>query len=257
MDPASATNEKEDERLHLTVDTALSALSGMTFIVDSGASRTMVPSADSFESWQPDDRPVQVGGKRLLKSTGIGTLRVSTLDQHGNRCVLRLSNALIVPGLGYNLLSVSALCNKDIAAVFQRTGGFLQYGDTRFPFEARGNLYTMSFQPTTLDCATTAISSGDLWHRRCGHRNGADIKQLGELGLLPPRLQLPDVCDTCQVGKHKKHSFRGSLDAGVSRPLQRIYADLLGPVEDDSLNGAKYALGLVDAYSRYRFVYFS
>lgn len=258
QDDLVISNPFDLEEAFFTIDhgeSALSAVSSDDFVVDSGATKTMVQSTDGFIAWEPDARPVHVVGKRSLRAKGIGTLRVSVVNQHGKTCILRLSNVLIVPDLGFNLLSIKSLCDKGASASFTQDGGQLGVGDHTFPFTAVGSLYTMPMRPVA-EGAFAVVSTGELWHGRCGHRHAADIKQLGAIGLLPPRLKMPDNCDACQVGKHKKLSCRGKLDRGVTSPLERVYVDLLGPVKADCFDGAKYALGIVDAYSRMRFVYF-
>ncbi|EWM24634.1 retrotransposon unclassified [Nannochloropsis gaditana] len=42
---------------------------------------------------------------------------------------------------------------------------------------------------------------------------------------------------------------------GAKEPLELVHTDVLGPVEVESLGGARYAIGFTDDYTRWRVVY--
>ena len=72
---------------------------------------------------------------------------------------------------------------------------------------------------------------------------------------VPKGLSKGGRCDICEVAKHTHHSFPRNAEHRAAKPLELVYTDVLGPVEDESLGGAKWAVMFTDEYSRYRRVY--
>ena len=64
------------------------------------------------------------------------------------------------------------------------------------------------------------------------------------------------VCEACQKGKMKRLSHKSKTVTSITNPLQLIHMDLFGPVNIMSLLRKKYALVMVDDFSRYTWVEF-
>lgn len=62
-------------------------------------------------------------------------------------------------------------------------------------------------------------------------------------------------CGACAEGKQHRDSFR-SQQQRATVPGELIHADLCGPMESASLDGAKYFVCFTCDYTRYRWVYF-
>ena len=65
-----------------------------------------------------------------------------------------------------------------------------------------------------------------------------------------------EVCEACQKGKMKRSSHKSKEFSLITAPLQLIHMDLFGPVNVMSLSKKKYALMMVDDFSRYTWVKF-
>ncbi|KAL8124868.1 hypothetical protein AgCh_012507 [Apium graveolens] len=65
-----------------------------------------------------------------------------------------------------------------------------------------------------------------------------------------------EVCEACQKGKMKRSSHKSKYVNSISAPLQLIHMDLFGPVNVLSISRNKYALVMVDDFSRYTWVEF-
>ena len=65
-----------------------------------------------------------------------------------------------------------------------------------------------------------------------------------------------EVCEACQKGKIKRSSHKSKLLTSITKPLQLIHMDLFGPVNVLSLSRKRYALVMVDDFSRYTWVEF-
>ena len=98
------------------------------------------------------------------KIKGLGKIAITS--EHS------ISNVFLVESLGYNLLSMSQLCNMGYnclftnvdVSVFRRSDGSLAFKDVLY-----GKLYLVDFskENTDLDaCLIAKTNMGWLWHRR-------------------------------------------------------------------------------------------
>ena len=101
------------------------------------------------------------------------------------------------------------------------SGGAIEFRDKVIPIRQSGALYELHLEP---EKASVAVS-GDLWHRRLGHRSYGDMRRLGELNVgVPKSLTYSGKCETCEVAKHTHSSFKRSVDHRASEPLLRAGA---------------------------------
>ena len=74
---------------------------------------------------------------------------------------------------------------------------------------------------------------------------------------LPNTVFAPDgLCDSCQKAKQRKSSFKSKTESSILEPYHLIHVDLFGPVNVMSIAKKKYALVIVDEFTRYTWVYF-
>ena len=67
----------------------------------------------------------------------------------------------------------------------------------------------------------------------------------------------PDgLCDSCQKAKQRKTSFKSKTESSILEPYHLLHIDLFGPVNVMSIFKKRYALVIVDEYTRYTWVYF-
>nr|GEY55024.1 hypothetical protein [Tanacetum cinerariifolium] len=76
------------------------------------------------------------------------------------------------------------------------------------------------------------------------------------VGLLKLNLVKDHLCSSCELGKAKQKSFHTKLTPSSKRRLQLLRIDLCGPMRVASINGKRYALLIVDDYSRYTWTHF-
>ena len=65
-----------------------------------------------------------------------------------------------------------------------------------------------------------------------------------------------ELCEVCEKRKSKKASHRCKDMSGITEPLQMLHMDLFSPVNIMSISKKKYALVIVDDYSKYTWVLF-
>ena len=64
------------------------------------------------------------------------------------------------------------------------------------------------------------------------------------------------LCDSCHKGKQKKTSFKRKSIWSINEVLKLLHMDLFGPVNIMSISNKKYALVIVDDYTRYSCTFF-
>ena len=64
------------------------------------------------------------------------------------------------------------------------------------------------------------------------------------------------LCEACHKEKSKKASHKGTDTSAITEPLQLLHMDLFGPVNMMSMLKKRYALVIVDDYSKYMWVLF-
>ena len=93
------------------------------------------------------------------------------------------------------------------------------------------------------------------WHKKISHLNFNNINELIKKKLvrgLPDSLLTPDgLCDSCQKAKQRKTSFRSKTESSIDKPYHLLHVDLFGLVNVMSIGRKKYALLIVDEYTRY------
>jgi transposase InsO family protein len=181
------------------------------------------------------------------KVKGLGKIAISS--EHS------ISNVYLVESLGYNLLSISQLCNMRYnclftnvdVSVFRRSDGSLAFKGV-----LDGKLYLVDFakEEAGLDaCLIAKTSMGWLWHRRLAHVGMKNLHKLlkGEhvIGLTNVTLEKDRPCAACQAGKQ----------VGSSHHATNVM-NLFGPVAYLSIGGSKYGLVIVDDFSRFTWVFF-
>jgi hypothetical protein len=103
---------------------------------------------------------------------------------------------------------------------------------------------------------------GALWHARLAHLSASGMEKLLSAGavsgleaLKPADCHCGELCAGCIQGKAHRASFSKtpSERGKATRPLERVHADLTGPMQVDSLSGSQYLLVIVDEFSRKAF----
>jgi hypothetical protein len=137
------------------------------------------------------------------KVKGLGKIAISS--EHS------ISNVFLVELLGYNLLSVSQLCNMGYnclftnvdVSVFRRIDGSLAFNGV---LDSKLYLVDFSKEEDDLDaCLIAKTSMGWLWHRRLAHFWMKNLQKLLKaehvLGLTNVSFEKDRPCAACQAGK--------------------------------------------------------
>ena len=229
-------------------------------MIDSGCTNHMTREKSMFESLTKSngDHYITFAGNERGKVLGTGNI---TLNSQFN-----LSKVLLVDTLGYNLLSISQLCDSGFHCLFTNEGvSVIRRSDDSVAFKGvlKGKLYLVDFsqEKDQLDtCLMEKSSLGWLWHRRLAHIGMRNLNKLlkGDhiLGLTNIFFEKDRVCSACQAGKQVGIPHPSKSIITTIKPFELLHMDLFGPVAYISIGGNKYGFVIVDDYSRFTWVFF-
>ena len=94
-----------------------------------------------------------------------------------------------------------------------------------------------------------------IWHKQLCHINFKNINKISKnnlvKGLPKMNFKVNNICDSCQLGKLNKSSFKSKKVISTLQPLELLHMDLFGPTQIQSINHNKYVFVIVDDFSRY------
>ncbi|KAK1680292.1 hypothetical protein QYE76_041140 [Lolium multiflorum] len=234
---------------------------GPKWVFDSGCTNHMTGGRGVLDQFIEDinkKSSITFGDNSKGKVLGYGKVAISK--------DLCLETVMLVESLGYNLLSIYHLADAGYNSYFTNYCVKVFRSDNLklvLVGYVENNLYVVDLSkesPSPSTCLMAAKhDEGWLWHRRLGHVNMRNLKQLlkGEhiVGLTDISFEKDRVCSACVAGKQlkKKHPIKSIVT--TSRPLELLHLDLFGPSHYDTLGGSKYGLVIVDDYSRYSWVF--
>jgi hypothetical protein len=172
---------------------------GSSWIIDSGCTNHMTWEKKMFTSYvknKDSQDSIIFGDGNQGKVKGLGKIAITF--EHS------ISNVFLVESLGYNLLSVSQLCNMGYnclftnidVSVFRRSDGSLAFKGV---LDDKLYLVDFSKEETDLDaCLIAKTSMGWLWHRRLAHVRMNNLHKL----LLRERQTLCSLSGRETGGKH-------------------------------------------------------
>jgi hypothetical protein len=236
-------------------------LGGSSWIIDSGCTDHMTRENKMFISYvknKDSQNSIIFGDGNQGKVKGLGNIAITSKHY--------ISNVFLVESLGYNLLSMSQLCNMGYnclftnadVSVFRRSDGSLAFKGV-----LDSKLYLVDFSKENVDldaCLIAKTNMGWLWHRRLAHVRMNNLHKLlkGDhvLGLTDVYFEKDRPCAACQAGKQVGSTHHSKNVMTTSRPLELLNMDLFGPVAYLSIEGSKSGLVIVDGFSRFTWVFF-
>ena len=147
-----------------------------------------------------------------------------------------MDKVMLVESLGYNLMSVSMLCNLDMVVVFGRYGCvMIMEADHSKVFEGfrRGDLYIVDFStgPQPAMCLLAKASEGWLWHRRLGHAGMRDlhtlVKKKHVIGIEGVKFLKDHLCGACEAGKMTRAKHPSKTIMTTTLPLLPLHASMV------------------------------
>lgn len=228
------------------------------WVLDSEASSHMSNKREDFVNLRPLAFPaaICVADGTEVQATDIGS--VSFAVPGGS--TVTLTEVLFVPDLDRRLLSVAALTLKQVDVHFGNGMCSLAVGGkTIVQIPQVGKLFVLnSLKTETQDQARRAEEhDAALWHARLGHVPHSRIDAVRAVTEgVPVNLADGDdgdpLCSGCAMGKMPRAAFKKQLKTvKAARVLELVHCDLMGPMDTKTPSGARYALTMIDDYSRF------
>jgi hypothetical protein len=225
------------------------------FIADSGASIHLVNDYKMLinpEKCEP--RLINTAkSETQVRVDTKGSVRILARNNLDQKVSIDIPNVFYCPDLAANLLSIKQIIKSGAHVSFLNNTMTIEFKNENVYVKSvtLGNdLWTVSIlkhqSPEIIGlCA-------NIWHARFGHPSTGAYRQYHLDGSkLPVK---PSVCEHCIKGKIQRKPFISSLPIS-SRPLYRIYSDIMGPMPVATNNGFRYILTFIDCCTRYSKIY--
>ena len=266
------TDDEEDEIVGLVTDHALSDNRRSNCFVDSDANCHRYNNEELFDKVICVEMPqeITVGDGHSIQATGRGDviLRMNMPNGKIRKCII--SDALYVPDLSLNLLSVSKAASNGERFEFRQS--HCNIIDNKFGVISTatkcGNLYYLNCAGSNLyvkenhiavKCASTDRTKQSIWHRRYGHFGARKLERIAKEKVVDGFNYEPkkesSFCEPCVDGKQSTLPF---LKIGGERSNELLgiaHSDVCGKTETNSLSGAEYYVTFIDDKSRFVWVY--
>ncbi|UYV71013.1 K02A2.6-like [Cordylochernes scorpioides] len=229
------------------------------WVVDSGASCHMTSNRDLLKEEREVHKTIKLADDSEIISNAEGAIEIE-----GQNKLIRLNDVLYVEKLSGNLMSVNKLVDDNKKVLFDKDGGHIMEEDGEEILMAQriNDFYiikTSAPEEIPSQALKATLHTWNDWHKRLGHLNEEYMKQMlknNSAHNFNTQSQNMDTCQVCIQAKHPRTPFKPVLYPQSTRPLDLIHIDLIGPIQEESIGGAKYVLTLVDDFSRKIFVEF-
>ena len=283
------TSQKDEPKALVTVfkggnkGTWADIMDSQEWVVDSGATHHITGNPALLHDYvhYSESKPLSTAVKSdVSQIVGQGTVCMESPDG----TTFWLDDVRYVPGLTQNLFSVaSGIAQNFIMGTTpngEHTSVALPTGEELCKVVKVNNQYLMDARALegedkrtyfamlaregrTADvCAmATNVASPDsweIWHRRLGHPSPTAmyrlVKECMVKGVSIPETLLKQCksrrCECCILGKQSHLPFPLS-ETQTSRPLELVHADICGKMEQETNNGGRYFLSVLDDLSKY------
>ena len=232
-----------------------------SYALDSGCTQHVGSKKEDFVQLRPlnhrNSKIHGIGGKSC-QPTHTGTLRLAC-NVEGHKVIVLFPNALLVPSLHANLLSVSQLKKAGSSVEFTDNGAMITKSASKITMSLVKGLYLLDLwkgEPAMALASFRLDGPGmQLWHDRLGHLGQSNIERLMQMSTGIKNCKATDcLCKACALGKMNEKPHNGSSRPG-EYPLEFVHTDIFGPVKITGYNGARYWCSFIDDKTRIAWIY--
>ena len=242
------------------------------WLVDSGASKPMCNDEKQFDTLKKLERPerIKVGDGFYLTATMGGNIKLK-LEVNGEIKTCTLRDALYVPELSYNLLSVSKATDSGKQVIFE--GNKCEIKNRREEILLQGSKHRGLYYVNTAkedktsqfaNCAESSeqVSQERVWHSRYGHLGDQSLTKLVKddmvSGLNYKKSFSKDeigFCEPCAEGKQQHTKFPRDESNRAENKLDLVHTDVCGKMDEPSLSKKEYFVSFIDDKTRFAWTY--
>lgn len=243
----------------VTIPETLTVMERGLWLADTGAQQHIVNDRSLFTTYSPTPGH-RIKGTGELPAHGRGRVEIA-FAYSGVQHKIVLPEALYVPDLAYNLISIGRL---------RKAGYQFWIGDNGLEVIEKGSqsivgcgtefsyLYRMDVVVPKTDSLALAVQSCRgrswfEWHCALGHLNKGQLKDLPKLvdGMIVDTSSSLDFdCDACVQARQTKTPFP-KMSLTTYLVGEAVAVDTWGPASVASLKGNRYFLGLTDFGGRW------
>ena len=223
------------------------------WVVDTGASTSICP----------DTTPEQkTPGESITMANGV---EIPVIGRARAKIGIPITTVLCVPDARRSLLSIGKACEDgdiDSATFDKHECKLYKAGRIIATGSRRNGLYELSSEADKIE-VMYASASLEQWHQRLAHSPLTAVKEIVSkqtatgIEITDKTATNQDKCEACEIGKSTRLPFPArDPDHRAREPGRVLHVDLCGPMQTESLQGSRYAMPVIDDYSRFVTTYF-
>ena len=236
------------------------------WIIDSGCSQHMVKDRNTFLSLEESDVQIQNANNSIMKAKGKGTVVLESACG-----TIELREALYVPEMQFNLISLSRIAEHNLKAIFDGHECTIMHREGKIVLKGinHNGLYIVNTNRDSVNYPLNSFNQASeggakvetLWHQRLGHIGIEKVNQMLNHNMvtgidekMQSNIRIID-CENCIAGKTRRQTHKSS-DNKVDKPLERISSDVEGPIHPPTKEGYRYIITFIDEFTRFTVGYF-
>ena len=217
--------------------------------IDSGASSHMTSNKELLLDLNKNHTGhIMVANGKAAEIKGVGRMSLKC-----NSSEVPVEKVLFVPDLDVNLLSISEIVKKDNTVTFDKSGCEIRDSTNRVlaTIKPTHGVYKLTQE------RKRNVGYATMWHRKLAHMGAQTLMKMPK-HVDGMKVDSSDVaaikdCKVCAEGKQSRPPYQKS-QTETTRILELLHSDVQGPMETASIGKSRYAVVIVDDYSRMHWV---
>nr|CAN72453.1 hypothetical protein VITISV_008931 [Vitis vinifera] len=147
------------------------------------------------DCWYKVQPKVKLGNGEVVQAKGKGTIAIST--KRGTKIV---TNALYIPDLDQNLLSVAQMLRNGYVVSFKENFCFITdvHGTKIAKIKMNGNSFYLKLDLVESHVFSAKIDESVVWHKRYGHFKLKSLRFMQEAGMVEDMPKITVNAQTCE-----------------------------------------------------------